>query len=189
MGFLDKLGKTIDVWLGEEEEYEEFEQKTAREINKEKGDMFEQYVVDLFGRQKKYFAIHDWTRDVDCKQAGTYVESNQNPDLIIRYKPKDEKFAVECKWRKGLYHNKKFNEPMLGWASPEKIKRYNKYSKDNKIPVFIFIGLGGTPDDPNTTFCIPLKEAKYPDLFPSVLEKYERQTPDKSFFWKNGVLK
>ncbi len=190
MGFLEKLGKTIEIWLGDDEEqYEEAEQKTLRELNKEKGDQFEQYVVNIFNRQKKYFAIYDWTRDVGYKQAGAFVESNQHPDLIIRYKPNDEKFAVECKWRKGLYLNKKFNSPMLGWATAEKIKKYNAYSKKNNIPVFILIGVGGTPDNPAHTFCIPLHEAKYPDLFPSLLEKYERSPPDKTFFWRDGMLK
>jgi hypothetical protein len=36
-------------------------------------------------------------------------------------------------------------------------------------------------------FCIPLKEAKYPDLYPSVFEKFERN-PENKFFWKNGIL-
>jgi hypothetical protein len=37
-------------------------------------------------------------------------------------------------------------------------------------------------------FCIPIEEVKYPELYPSVFEKFERN-PDKRFFWKNGMLK
>ena len=166
MGFLDKIGKTIDVWLGTEEEQQEISKKDA---NKEKDDLFEQYVVDIFKKQQKYFVINDWTRDIHDKQNGTYVESNRNPDLVIRYKPTNELFAIECKYRSGLYHNKKFKADMLGWATPEKIKQYNVYSQKNKIPVFIFIGIGGKPNNPVATVCIPLREAKYPDLYPSVL--------------------
>jgi hypothetical protein len=29
---------------------------------------------------------------------------------------------------------------------------------------------------------------KYPEIFPSVFEKYERD-PDKTFFWRDGMLK
>ncbi|MDT8357461.1 MAG: hypothetical protein RQ758_03040 [Methanomicrobiaceae archaeon] len=184
MGFLEKLGKTIDIWRdGEEEDY------NAKDDSKNKGDLFEQYTVNILNKQKKYFTLFDWTRDIHDKQKGTYVESNRNPDLLVQYDYTKEKFAIECKWRSGLYYNKKFNDKMLGWATPEKIRYYRNYSKTNKIPVFIFIGLGGRPDNPETTFCIPLEEAKYPDLFPNVLEKYERTPPNKPFFWRDGNLK
>jgi hypothetical protein len=36
-------------------------------------------------------------------------------------------------------------------------------------------------------FCLPLEEARYPALYPNILEKFERK-PEKNFFWKNGVL-
>jgi len=42
-------------------------------------------------------------------------------------------------------------------------------------------------DDPADMFLIPLEEAKYPTLYPSVFNKYSRN-PKKSFFWKNGKL-
>ncbi|EMJ99589.1 hypothetical protein LEP1GSC192_1760 [Leptospira sp. B5-022] len=37
-------------------------------------------------------------------------------------------------------------------------------------------------------FCLPLSAAPYPELFPSILDKYERD-PKKSFFWQNGTLR
>lgn len=49
------------------------------------------------------------------------------------------------------------------------------------------IGVGGEPNNPAKMYCLPLNEAKYPELFPSYLEKYERE-PDKLFFWKNNKL-
>jgi len=55
------------------------------------------------------------------------------------------------------------------------------------IPVYIAIGFGGMDDDPADMFLIPLEEAKYPTLYPSVFNKYSRN-PKKSFFWKNGKL-
>ena len=77
---------------------------------------------------------------------------------------------------------------MLNWTYPAKIKQYNEYSKRNDIPVFIVVGLGGEPDNPGGLFCIPLEEAKYPNLFTNVLEKYEGKTENPSFFW-NGNKK
>ncbi len=57
----------------------------------------------------------------------------------------------------------------------------------SKNTCFIVIGLGGIEDEPKEMFNIPLEEAKYPDLYPSVFNKFSRP-PEKSFFWKNGNL-
>jgi len=169
MGFLDKLAKTLDLWLADEE---------AEDVNYQKGTDFEKYVA----------AISDWTRDNHDKSKGIYVESNTNPDLVIRYKPTNEKFAVECKYRSGFYRSQKINGPVVKWAAPDQIKRYNAYSRSNRIPVFVVVGVGGSPNNPETMFCIPLNDAKYPEIFPSVFEKYERD-PGKTFFWRDGMLK
>ncbi len=64
----------------------------------------------------------------------------------------------------------------------------NIFSKKNKMPVFVVLGLGGKPKDPGQCFCIPLSIAKYPEIFPSILEKHERVPKNKKFFWKNGKL-
>lgn len=58
------------------------------------------------------------------------------------------------------------------------------------IPVFVVIGLSGTPNHPDHIFCLPLEIAKYPELFRSVLDKYAREPPNKPFFWdtKNKKL-
>jgi len=36
-------------------------------------------------------------------------------------------------------------------------------------------------------FCIPLTEAKYSGLYPSIFEKFERP-PSKKFFWDGTIL-
>jgi hypothetical protein len=110
------------------------------------------------------------------------VESDSNPDLTIRYKPTDEKFAIECKFRSNLYKNK------LCWTTYGKLKQYNVFAYENAIPTFIVIGFRGEPHNPERMFCMPIEEVKYPELYPSVFEKFERN-PDKRFFWKNGILK
>lgn len=55
------------------------------------------------------------------------------------------------------------------------------------MPVFVVIGLGGDDTEPEEMFVIPLEEAKYPALYPSVFKKFSR-LPDRMFFWKNGEL-
>jgi hypothetical protein len=143
------------------------------------GLRFEDYVSDLFS--KKYFSIVEKTHSTETNQE-RYVESSMNPDLVFRYNPSGEIFAVECKYRSNLN-----NEGLLNWSYPEQMKRYKEFSYQRRIPVFVVIGLGGIDNDPEKMFNIPLEEAKYPALYPSVFNKFSR-LPDKPFFWKNGKL-
>jgi len=207
MGFLNKLSKTVDIWLKNDENETSNQAKGAtikaspRETLPEtlaenvdeithyqKGIAFERFVVDLFLTRSKYFAIHDWTNDIYDKRNGINVESNRNPDLVIRYKPTNEKIAIECKYRSNYYHNHKIRDQSIKWSNPHQIKQYREFKNLNDIPVFIVIGVGGEPDKPEDMFCIPLEDAKYPELFMSVLKKFERKS-DEGFFWKNGILK
>ena len=165
MGILSKISKVIDIFTEEE--------------SVDKGDGFEKYVVNLF--DKRYFSIVQWTTDINRKH-DRFVEADAGPDLTVRYIPADEIFYVECKFRSGLYEEK------LNWSNPEQLKRYQDFARENKSPFFVVIGLGGDPSSPECMFCIPLEEAKYPALYPSVFERFERAS-DKNFFWKNGVLK
>jgi hypothetical protein len=50
--------------------------------------------------------------------------------------------------------------------------------------------LGGSPESPERMFCIPIEEAKYTKLYPTIFEQYEKGIEDP-FFWdyKNGILK
>jgi hypothetical protein len=174
MGIVDKILKTVNIWLDEEND------------NYEKGLTFEKYVFDLFN--PTYYSIEEWTRDVSDKRAGRTVESDKNPDLLIRYKPKAERFAVECKFRSNYVSSQKINKNVIAWSYPEQIQRYQEFSKKKGIPVFVVIGMKGSPDNPEYMYCIPLEEASYPEIFPSVFGKYRRQ-PGKPFFWSNGILK
>lgn len=149
-------------------------------INYQKGISFEEYVIKMF--DQKYFAVHDWTRDISGKTHGIVVESDSNPDLVMRYKPKDQYFAVECKYRSQLYKGK------LEWTTSKKLFGYKAYMKRLNIPTFIVIGLGGIPTVPERMFCIPLQSAVYPALYPSIFEKYERNL-EKNFFWNGTILK
>jgi len=143
------------------------------------GLRFEDYVSDLFS--PKYFSLVEKTHSTETNQE-RYVESSMNPDFVFRYEPSGELFAVECKYRSNLN-----NEGLLNWSYPEQMKRYQEFSHKRRMPVFIVIGLGGIDNNPKKMFNIPLEEARYPTLYPSVFDKFNRP-PDKPFFWKNGEL-
>lgn len=183
MGLLKKLGKIVNVIL-EDDSIEKHPkndsiEKNPEDIAVEKGNDFERYVVDLF--DGKYYSVVEWTTDMGRKH-DRYVESDSRPDLTMRYVPKNESFCIECKFRSDLYQGK------LQWSNPQQLKRYQAFSRETGLPFFVVIGLGGSAERPETMFCIPLEEAKYPGLYPSVFEKFERD-PKKNFFWKNGILK
>ena len=165
LSLVSKISRALDVLMEDE--------------TVEKGNDFEKYVVSLF--DENYFSISQWTSNITRKH-DRFVESDCNPDLIMRYKPKNEVFCVECKYRSALYEGK------LAWSSPNQLKRYQTFATENSFPFFAVIGLGGAPASPERMFCIPLREAKYPELFPSLFERFERD-PVKRFFWKDKVLK
>ena len=137
--------------------------------------------------KNKCFSIKEWTRDNSDKRAGIKVESDKNPDFTISFIPRNEKFAVECKYRSYPVWNDIIGDHVINWSYPAQIHAYNMFSEAEGIPVFIVIGLAGTPDNPDEMYCIPLDEARYPDIFPSILDKH-RRVPNLPFFWHNGKL-
>lgn len=144
-----------------------------------KGKRFEKYVMEKF--DDRYFDIVEMTHSWKTNQE-RYVESSLNPDFVFRYKPKNEVFAVECKYRSGL--NPK---GMLECCKPNQLTRYREFEKQRNIPVFMVVGFAGLDDNPDDLFVIPLKEMKYPALYPSVYRNYSKN-PKTNFFWKQGKL-
>lgn len=151
--------------------------------------MFEQYVAGLFNLKREYFTIPEWKRDNSEKREGIFVETDANPDFIIRYKPSNEPFAFECKWRANPVKSNKINDWGICRARPDRIRRSQEFARKRHMPVFVVIGMSGTPIYPEFTFCVPREDAKYHELFPSILDKYERVPPYILFIWKYGVLK
>jgi hypothetical protein len=134
---MDKIKKTAEVWLPDE-----------RQESMEKGHKFEKYIAKIFNLKSDYFAISYWNTDHSDKRAGIKVESDGDPDFLIRYKPTGEQFAVECKWRAYAYYNQEIRDHVIKWAEPYQIQHYQKYSKEHNVPVFVVIGLAGKPSNP-----------------------------------------
>ena len=147
MGLFRKLRKILSVIF--------------ENASEQKGDDFERYVVDLF--DEKHFSIVQWTTDMARKHT-RFVESDCGPDLVFRYKPTNEIFCVECKFRSKLFKGK------LQWSAARQLGRYRSFERDNEIPFYVVIGLGGKAGKPKRMFCIPLDETRYPALSPSVLK-------------------
>lgn len=150
------------------------ENTNSFETNKAKGDAFESFVVQQF--DKKYFTLQEWRGDkyVD----GNYPVSNHFPDLEVSYNWKDVKdhFAIECKWRKNYY------KEAIEWAKGYQLKNYKEYANKTKLPVYVIIGVGGTPNRPKDLFVIPLKDILVESIDKASLIPYRKKVGSR-FFW------
>lgn len=150
---------------------------TSFDENKRKGDAFEKYVVKHF--DPKFFNVMEWRGDkyVD----GRYAVSSHFPDLEIEFffKKRDvtERFAVECKWRNDYFKGG------VQWAENYNIRNYQEFAREVKIPVFVVIGIGGTPDQPSDIYVLPLKKATTPFLTTTELAPFKRRDPKADFFY------
>lgn len=172
MGLLDKI---LSLFGGSKTKTHKNKDADA----KQKGDAFENYVIGKFDR--RFFALKDMRSDKGAN--GFYPESNKYPDLLLEYKPATAAFAVECKWRMNWW--KKGNgKESIDWAGGDKkAQNYIEYSEKNNVPVFVAIGIGGKPSDPDELFVVPLKALKYRYAEKSYLEKFRKQDKDRNFFF------
>jgi hypothetical protein len=147
------------------------------ETPKRKGSRFEAYVVTKFSR--KYFRVLYWRGDKNIN--GVYAESDKNPDLEMEFRLGENRtrFAVECKWRKQRFGKKS----CVLWAKNRQIMNYNDYSRSRTIPVFVIIGVGGSPDDPEDVYIIPLSRLKYPYATMDYLQQFRRSDIHRDFFF------
>jgi hypothetical protein len=168
MGILGKIGDA----------FKEIEYHTS-DAPEAVGKRWEDHVESLF--KSRYFVVVEKTHSFETN-ASRFVESSNNPDFILKYKPTGEHFAVECKFRTGLNAKRQ-----LEWSNSAQLRRYQDFEQRRKMPVFVVIGFRETASSEIKMFNIPLSVAKYPALYESVFGKYERPV-DKPFFWRMGML-
>lgn len=131
-----------------------------------KGKAFENYVVERFNPD--YFELKEWRSDK--YHEGIYASSSQLPDLEYHFKTKFQfaKFAVECKWRQ------EFIKGRIEWAKSYQMVNYRDYERKNRIDVFVIIGVGGTPENPESVYIVPLKDIRSNVLTEAQLKQYYR---------------
>jgi hypothetical protein len=157
-------------------------QKPQKPESFEAGEKFEKFVRERFDKDK--FSIVKKTIPVDPNVYGPFVEANLDPDFIIRYRSNYEKFAVEAKFR---YPNSTHD-----LIKPYQMTRYKQFEREEKIPVYIVIGYGGIPENPEKIFLVLLKhinsdELPIETLRDNTLSKYEMDR-NNLFTWKPGSV-
>ncbi|WP_317897760.1 hypothetical protein [Aurantibacillus circumpalustris] len=153
------------------------EQKT---INEAKGSQFENFIVEKFNA--KYFSMLHWQSDKFHN--GVYPRSNMDPDLIYEftYNNYSCRIAIECKFRSAASNN------MVDILKPEQLQRYQNFSHQNEIDVYIALGLGGHPSNPEELYLIPLNELQYPSLYLNKLRPFYKPT-SQLFFYNTNIHK
>lgn len=134
-----------------------------------KGETFEQYIENKIFTPDNYKIVEKTHNYITNKK--NYVEASTKPDFKFRDKINKEEFYIEAKFRKKDFKGK------YEWCTIQQLKRYQEHHKEK--PVFILLGIGGTPLYPEELFLIPLKDAKYTGLFPKSIEKFKIEIDEK----------
>lgn len=109
-----------------------------------KGREFEDHVLELLGvADNDKLTLKEWRGDKSLP--GIYPEGNSNPDLVLEYD--ENPFAVECKWRSHL--PKDIEKELL---PPVRMDSFQQFSTDRHMPVYLLLGIGGLPNDPDSLY-------------------------------------
>ena len=119
-----------------------------------KGREFEELVLELLDVKSGKLLLKEWRGDKTLGEV--FPENNRYPDLLIEEVETNRCIAIECKWRKYLNHTS-----MQDLFSPENLSIYHEFSQERDLPVFIVLGIGGTPCDPDNIYIIPLDRAYF----------------------------
>lgn len=115
-----------------------------------KGREFEDYVQEQLGiANNDRLTLKEWRGDKSLP--GIYPEGNSNPDLILEYD--GHPFAIECKWRSHLPND--ISKELL---SPARVALFERYAKERQMPIFLLLGIGGLPSDPDLLLLAQLDE-------------------------------
>jgi hypothetical protein len=155
------------------------ESMKLKDLSFQKGNQFEAHVSRLF-LENDFTLLYVTTRRDDLN--GRYNEAALNPDFKFKHLFSGHEFWVECKWRSQSINGS------LEWCKDYQFKRYKEFQEGNRpFKVYVLIGLGGQASNPNRMFCMPLDDVRYPMIYPSIYEKYER-SPTQPFDYRGGRL-
>ncbi len=116
-----------------------------------KGREFEDHVLALLDiPNNDKLVLKEWRGDKSLP--GIYPEGNSAPDFVFEYDGKP--FAVECKWRN---HMPKDIEKEL--LPADRLAIYQKFSDKRRMPIFLILGIGGLPNDPDYLYFARLGRA------------------------------
>lgn len=121
-----------------------------------KGREFEDHVLELLGvANNDRLTLKEWRGDKSLP--GIYPEGNSNPDLVLKYDGKP--FAIECKWRSHM--PKDISKELL---PPARVALFERYAKERHMPIFLLLGIGGLPSNPDALFIMNDFKSPMPNI-------------------------
>ena len=138
------------------------------------GSEFERHILRLLESE---FAIESWMGD----GAHTKEEIDFSPDIVAKNRATGTILGVECKFRSSHHLGR------ISWAKEYQLKKYGRFTENADCPLFIVIGLGGTPDTPDYMYSVPLRQAIHNRIDADTLKRY-RRNPQRPFEWREGRL-
>ena len=157
-----------------------------------KGREFEEFVLELLDVKNGKHILKEWRGD---KTLGdVFPENNSYPDLIVEEVETQRRIAIECKWRMQLTP-----VAMMELFAPESLITYRQFSQESHLPVFIVLGVGGNPCEPDSIYIIPLEKASFeptpskknpPKLIyePLLLKTFKRTICDAPLYFEEFYL-
>mgnify|MGYP005639836015 FL=1 len=144
----------------------------------EKGIAFEKFIVRKLNKNKLFKLLH-WRGDKIDSETGIYPEENTYPDLVVKFSlnEKQVKLAIECKWRKTFFKDS------IDIGKSYQIINYKKYQDIQNQPVFVAIGVGGTPSNPKQLFIVPVNDFEDNKISAKLLFDKYRKKPDTDFYY------
>jgi len=118
------------------------------EQNIQKGEAFLQYVIDKFDFSRKSLTL-EYKSETNSKRKSC-------ADLLVRLDTKTDvyRMAVECAWRSKFPEN-----GLLEWTSQTKLQSMIDDASASYAPLFLVLGIGGTPDLPKDLYAIPIGDS------------------------------
>ena len=124
-----------------------------------KGREFEEFVLELLDVKSGKHLLKEWRGDKTLGEVSP--ENNSYPDFIVEEAETKRSIAIECKWRQTLTP-----AAMMELFASENLTTYRQFAEESHLPIFIVLGIGGNPCEPDGTYIIPLEKAAF-QLTPS----------------------
>lgn len=106
---------------------------------------FESWVLSHF--DARIFTPETWNRSGSLENLAT---GSGIPDLYFKFRTESRKdsFHVECVYRTALL------DGYYTWGNDDKVLQLKQFATSSPEPVFLVLGLGGTPQSPNSVWTI-----------------------------------
>lgn len=141
---------------------------------KQIGNAFENFIANLFA-DKSTFKVLEWNQGTTSTE-GVYAENDKNPDFKINqtFKKSGLEYWVECKYR---------SQPDDGTIliKQYQLNRYRGIQRSSHIKIFVAIGVGGDPRNPDTLYIVPLDSIKDENILLAEISRFKINKTGRAF--------